>query len=324
MRVLFLALLGLALSLTACTAPAAPAHTPGPAEVAFAADEAPPTPSPTATATATVTATPTPSVTPSPAPPTPTPQPTACADTQGTLQAISVPSRRLGYALEGRVYLPPCYAASDERYPVVYLLHGLGFTDDQWERLGAPAAADALIAAGEIAPLIIVMPRDRRDARLDPALVEDLIPYIDTQFRTRAERAARAIGGLSRGGGWAVHFGLRYPALFGRIGLHSPAVFYEDEVAILEWTRQLRDRPQPAIYIDSGEDDATLRSPVWLDQVFTWFKLDHVFVLQPGGHSEKYWSQHVHDYLRFYAADWRSLPPPDDGPASNRFAPVIH
>ncbi|MBL8058098.1 MAG: esterase family protein, partial [Anaerolineales bacterium] len=200
--------------------------------------------------------------------------------------------------------------------PVLYLLHGLGFTEDQWQRLGVTAAADELIQAGAIAPLIIVMPRDRRDERLDPALVKDLIPYIDAHYATLAARPARALGGLSRGGGWAAHFGLRYPEVFGRVGLHSPAVFYGDEGNLLEWARQLKAKPKPTVYIDSGENDATIRSPVWLDQVFTWFKVEHTFIIQPGGHTEQYWSKHVRDYLIFYAADWRSLRLDEGGPAA--------
>ncbi|MBF8283956.1 MAG: hypothetical protein HW378_2871 [Anaerolineales bacterium] len=189
--------------------------------------------------------------------------------------------------------------------PDGYLIHGLNFTDDQWERLGAPAAADALAASGEIAPLIIVMPRDRRDARLDHAFVNDLVPYIDANYRTLADRKFRAIGGLSRGAGWAIHIGLEFPSIFSRIGAHSPAVFNGDENDIRLWTHHLPPDQVPAIYIDIGEGDSLVRSAVWLDQVFTWFKVEHTFIMQPGAHSEKYWSAHVSDYLRFYAADWR-------------------
>lgn len=232
----------------------------------------------------------------------------------GSVQFIRVPSATLGYPIDTRVYLPPCFDASRRRYPVLYLLHGLGFTQSQWQRLGVPAAADQLIAAGRIAPLIIVMPRDRRDDRLDPALVDDLIPYIDGAYPTIATRAARAVGGLSRGGGWAIHFGLHYPELFSRLGLHSPAVFYGDDGTLLGWARQLKLKPKPTVYIDSGENDATLRSPVWIDQVLTWFNVEHTFIIQAGSHTEAYWAAHVRDYLLFYAAGWRSLPPEPAGP----------
>ena len=216
--------------------------------------------------------------------------------------------------MDARLYLPPCYATSGERYPVLYLIHGLNFAEDQWQRLGASEAADRLIAAGEIAPLLIVMPRDRRDSRWDPAFVKDLVPFIDRNYRTLGDREHRAIGGLSRGGGWAVHLGLRYPDQFGRIGAHSPAVFFGDENSILEWTHHLPPNQVPAIYVDIGQDDRQLNSARWLDQVFTWFKVEHTYLVQPGGHSERYWTAHMGDYLRFYAADWRESSGPTRTP----------
>lgn len=305
------------LLLAACAAPAATPRPP--AGLASAATQPAPSATParlsTATAapatlapSATTSATPTRSPTPAP---NRTASPTPCAARGGVVRRIQVPSPTLRYDIDARLYLPPCYAASDERYPVLYLIHGLNFTEDQWLRLGAAETADALIAAGQIAPLIIVMPRDRRDSRLDPAFVDDLVPFIDAQYRTRNERAYRAIGGLSRGAGWAAHLGLRYPGLFGRIGLHSPAVFYGDETSLLQWTRTVAESgPVPAISMDIGDGDGQPQSARWLHQVFTWFDLEHAYLVQPGGHTERYWSAHVADYLRFYAAGWRSTRPP--------------
>lgn len=236
----------------------------------------------------------------------------SCAATTGTVESVRIPSPATG-PIRARLYLPSCYAERPaERYPVLYLLHGKGFTEDQWERLGAATGADELIAAGEIAPLIVVMPRDAGES-FDPALVDAILPYVDAHYRTLDDRATRAIGGLSRGGGWAVHFGLKYPERFGRIGLHSPAVFYEDERNILEWGRQLRDRPKPAVYLDVGDGDGNQRSPAWLDQVFTWFDFGHTYIVRPGAHTERYWAAHVSEYLRFYAAGWRSLKRSESG-----------
>ncbi len=261
----------------------------------------------------TITVTPGPSPTPSLTPypsltprPTRTPTPTPCAGQHGTVMTISVPSAVLNYSIDAQLYLPPCYATSGEDYPVLYLIHGLNFTNEQWVELGAPQTADALSAAGEIAPLIIVMPSDRKDARFDPAFVTDLVPYIDATYRTKTDYHFRAIGGLSRGAGWAVHLGLRYPQVFGRIGAHSPAVFYGDENNLLAYTRLIyKTGPVPALYIDIGDGDGQRQSAFWLHQVFTSFDFDHTYLVQPGGHSEKYWSAHLADYLRFYAAIWR-------------------
>lgn len=268
---------------------------------------------------ATATVTPGPALTPSATPttgtsvapsltprPTRTVTPTPCAQARGTVSLIHVPSDVLNYPIDAQLYLPPCYATSGEAYPVLYLIHGLNFTNTQWVELGMPAEADALSAAGEIAPLIIVMPSDRKDARLDPAFVTDLVPYIDATYRTKADPRFRGIGGLSRGGGWAVHLGLRYPQIFGRIGAHSPAVFFGDENNLLAYTRAIaKTGPVPALYVDIGQDDGQRQSAAWLDQVFTWFDFGHTYLVQPGGHTEQYWTAHLDDYLRFYAALWR-------------------
>ncbi len=297
---------GTLIVLPACSA-AAPAAPP-PGLVVHAAAEAGPTvspPPPPAISIPAASATPPPLPTATPAR---APAATRCAETRGVTETLKIDSPTLNYPIDGRIYLPPCYAADDRRYPVLYLMHGLDFTDDQWERLGMVAAADALTAAGEVAPLIIVMPRDRRDDRLDRAFVNDLVPHIDQAYRTLAGREFRAIGGLSRGGGWAARIGLQFPQTFGRIGLHSAAVFYGDENRIVRWTQHLPRLRAPALYVDVGEGDSLVRSSAWLDQIFTWFKLEHTFVLRPGAHHEKYWAAHVEEYLRFYAADWRSQP----------------
>lgn len=248
---------------------------------------------------------------------TPTPTATACAETKGQVVTATIPSETLNYAINSRIYLPPCYdQVADIRYPVLYMIHGLNFKEDQWERLGIAAAADDLIAEGEIAPLIIVLPRDRKDDRLADAFLADLIPHIDATYLTLADRTHRAIGGLSRGGGWSVHIGLQHPDLFSRVGAHSPAIFFGDENDIVQWTWRTADDLKPAVYIDIGETDANPQSAAWLDQVLTYADMDHTYIVQAGGHSEKYWAAHVADYLRFYAAGWRGtlIPTPTPDP----------
>lgn len=275
------------------------------AETLIASPASPATEPASATVEPTLTAT----VSPSPAP-TLTPTATPCAETQGQFSSLSVPSPILGYPIDARIYLPPCYGSTSQVYPVLYLIHGLNFTQDQWERLGVGPAAEALVAAGDIAPMIIVMPRDRKDVRLDPAFVVDLVPYIDANYRTRPERAYRAIGGMSRGAGWAVHLGLRYPETFGLVGAHSPAVFFGDENNLLAYARaDAKNGIAPKLFIDVGDNDAQgQRSAYWLSQVATWFGFSHTYLVRPGTHSEKYWAEHLSEYLFFYAHDWLGEP----------------
>src|ERR1041384_2161291 len=191
-----------AVSLTACSLRPTPrVNQPGIAHAALEATPTPPPLTPVLYPTFPPTWTPevkSPSAT---LKPTLTPTATPCAETEGSVSQISIASDVFNYAIDTRLYLPPCYETSHAYYPVLYLIHGLNFTEDQWERLGATTAADDLITSGKIAPLIIVMPRDRLDDRLDPALVNDLVPYMDANYRTLTDRKYRAIGGLSRGAG---------------------------------------------------------------------------------------------------------------------------
>jgi enterochelin esterase-like enzyme len=258
----------------------------------------------------------------SPAPPPPA-TPTACLQTQGQFTSVNVASSVLTYSIATRIYLPPCYASSAKAYPVVYLIHGLNYDENQWERLGIGTAADRLIASGDIAPLIIVLPRDRGDLLLDPAFVADLVPYVDANYRTLASAGYRAIGGMSRGGGWSIHLGLRYTNVFGRVGAHSPAIFFGDETNVLKYIRAAaKNGTAPALYLDIGSGDSQNKSAVWLDQMFTAFRMPHAYVMPPGGHDEPYWAAHLDDYLRFYAAIWRPAPAPSATPipsATRRF-----
>ena len=131
------------------------------------------------------------------------------------------------------VYLPACYEADPaRRFPVLYLLHGAGNTEQQWPDVGIAAAADAVIGSGDIGPMIIVLPNG--GPGLPHTLVEQvsdqLNPWADTTYRTIAQRSGRAIGGISRGGAIALLAAAAHPELFQAVGGHSPAV-YEANVA---------------------------------------------------------------------------------------------
>ena len=189
------------------------------------------------------------------------------------------------------------------------MLHGLTYTDDQWVRLGIGDAADALIAAGQIPPLIIVMPLDDDwhqpfESHFGEALVNDLLPWIDANYATRRDRNGRAIGGLSRGASWAIHVGLKNWRLFGSIGAHSLALFWSDSEQV---NRMLDDIPwdaYPRIYMDIGMKDEDLASAQEFEGVLMARHFPHEWHLFPGFHDEAYWRSHVEDYLRWYSAQW--------------------
>lgn len=263
-----------------------------------------PSPTPTQTPLPTASATPTVSITPM----------RACLSRGGTLEAHSLRDNRLKLPMEVNVYLPPCYIEdAPVRYPVLYLLHGQNFAEDQWVRLGAPATADRLIAAGEIPPFLMVMPRDRlwedpQKSPFDEVFLEALLPWVDESFRTLAVREDRAVGGLSRGGAWAVHFGLSRPDLFGALGGHSAPVFWEDTYRVRGWLNALTPEDTPRIYLDIGEKDYLMNSNRWLVGVLEKKNVPYSWVLFPGYHEEAYWQTHLESYLRWYAEGWQTPP----------------
>jgi enterochelin esterase-like enzyme len=245
---------------------------------------------------------------------TPPPQLTkeVCMAAGGNVEILEIPSEFLDSGMQFRVYTPPCYEENvDGQYPVLYLVHGQTFNDDQWDRLEADETVTGLIAAGEVAPFIIVMPYDRASAqpavdKFGQAFIEELVPWIDAEYRTFPERKFRAIGGLSRGASWAIHFGLTHPELFGAVGGHSPPVFQEDASRVRGWLDEIEMELMPRFWLDIGERDqrAILDSAIWFEGLLNERDIPHEWYLFAGDHSEEYWSSHVELYLRWYAAEW--------------------
>lgn len=154
--------------------------------------------------------------------------------------ASAVMKTRVGY----NIYLPPGYADSTDRYPVIYWLHGRGCSESN-DQFPAPTV-DAAIRAGTIPPLIFVYASgggmsfysDSFDGQwmAETTLIKELIPHIDAQFRTIAERGGRAIQGMSMGGFGAMKLACKYPNLFGSVvafagGYRSAEGIQADEVS---------------------------------------------------------------------------------------------
>jgi enterochelin esterase-like enzyme len=243
---------------------------------------------------------------------TATPTLTACIRSGGRVEVYEFTTVLLPNPLVYRIYLPPCYDEEPERvYPVLYLIHGQTYSDTQWDRLGAPEAADKLIAAGEVTPFIIVMPRDRvwlepTEDNFGKAVEQALIPWVDELYRTIPDRDHRAIGGLSRGGAWAIHVGLSRWDLFSAVGMNSGFVFYSDVQPLYLWLYNIPAEMMPRIYMDVGDEDRPeiAKSATWLEDLLTQLDIPHEWHMFVGEHEEDYWQVHVEDYLRWYTLDW--------------------
>ena len=150
----------------------------------------------------------------------------------GTVLPESLDSPVLKRKLEYNVYLPEGYDSGKFRYPVLYLMHGVGQNRDEWVKNGQiDRLADLLIAAGQIPPCVIIMPTAtdtwwvNGPERMQDAFFDDLVPYVDGHYRTIADRQARVIAGESMGGFGALRLLLLHPHLFAAAALLSPAIY---------------------------------------------------------------------------------------------------
>lgn len=157
----------------------------------------------------------------------------------GELTMVEYDSKTVGTRRKMLVYTPPGYSA-DRKYPVLYLLHGIGGDETEWQRLCHPEnILDNLLADGEIEPMIVVMPNGRAQvndraegnvfasapafANFENDLLEDVIPAIESKYSVYANRENRALAGLSMGGGQSLNFGLGHLDVFAWIGGFSSA-----------------------------------------------------------------------------------------------------
>jgi enterochelin esterase-like enzyme len=266
---------------------------------------------PSQTVQASETPQPTPSATLTPFPaPTLTPTPAGCSEIRGQVQRFELPSAEIGKELGVRIYTPPCYnPAAEPGYPVLYLLHGQSFNDDQWERLGVPDTADRLIAAGEVKPFLVVMPQevyylqDVPQSAFGRALVNEVLPWVQANYAVCRETAYRAIGGLSRGASWAARVGFESWPLFGAIGLHSLPSASLGSIRYT-WLPKIPQEQRPRLWLDIGVKDPYYPYALEFENFLNEVRLPHQWHLNPGGHDETYWSAHVEEYLRWYAAGW--------------------
>jgi len=241
------------------------------------------------------------------APLTPTPD---CLAAGGTVHEFTFFSNILMADFNYKVYLPPCYESDLEReYPVLYLLHGLSYDDEQWIRLGLREQMDTLIQGDQISPFIVVLPTESRFdppelSRYSDVLVSELLAQVEKDFRTFNEKGYRRIGGLSRGAAWAVRIGFEHYDLFSKIGAHSLPLFKADVSHVQTWLTQIPKDALPVIFIDIGRDDPEWQTAQTFANQLDQNGVPHEWYLFNMGHSEAYWSDHLTEYLLWYGKDW--------------------
>ena len=156
----------------------------------------------------------------------------------GTLETVEYKSNTVGTVRKATVYLPPKFDAA-KKYPVLYLLHGIGGDEREWLQGVPNVILDNLIADGKAVDMIIVMPNGRAQendraegnvyagfqafANFEFDLIDDLIPFIEGKYNVYGDKMHRAVAGLSMGGGQSLNFGLAHMDVFAYVGGFSSA-----------------------------------------------------------------------------------------------------
>jgi len=216
------------------------------------------------------------------------------------------------------VYTPAGYAQNAQtRYPVLYLFHGANADENAWIQLGhANLILDNLLAAGNAKPFIVVMPfgygilpgapgQDPAagfapsDLLFSRDLLEDVIPFIDAQYRVLKDRDHRAIAGLSMGGGQSLKIGLNHLELFSYVGGFSAAltgVALPETFGSFMTDAQASNRKLHVLWFGVGSDDPFLG----VNQAFANFletgKIQYVFRKSDGAHTWMVWRRYLNEF----------------------------
>ncbi len=233
----------------------------------------------------------------------------------GVLSEIEYWSDSIGAKRRAHVYTPPGYMAGSDDYPVLYLVHGAGDSDDSWGTVGrANYIADNLLAAGEAEPMIIVMPFGHtpqsfgenmlNNDTFGNDLIEDLIPHVDANFRTREGAENRAMAGLSMGGAHTIRNGLPRSDLFDYIGIFSMGLgIGGDQDQVTQYTAAndagLRRSAEELdlVYYAMGEDDFLYGTVAPTRAMLDEYGIEHVYNETAGGHTWINWRRYLHDFL---------------------------
>jgi enterochelin esterase-like enzyme len=271
------------------------------------------------------------------------------------MESLSMYSKILGQEIKYSISLPKDYFKGSRSYPVVYLLHGLGDDETSWLEYGTiTRLSDKYVKEKEIVPMIFVMPQGFRTYyvndyagtfRYQDMFVKEFIPYIDSCYRTIADKQHRAAMGYSMGGFGALILPLKNPDIFAVSVPLSISIRTDDQYMnenAREWDEQwgrlfggvgttgkdritdyymqnnpfyifagkdLSELSELKIYIDNGDDENTLcRSNEELHILLSNIGFPHEFRVRDGGHTFQYWRSAIPNAFRFISDAFESKP----------------
>ena len=227
-------------------------------------------------------------------------------DKPGRMESFSFYSELQKYDYVYNVYLPPCYDKNPNRkYPVLYLIPGRGGGPNDWFNAGASNVFNEAILSEKVLPFIAISTKNFSEDPYGDILYKELMPIIESDFRTLNEQKYRAIAGGSLGAVSSYRMVFQYPDTFASAGMFGGGLIHGEEQIFEEWISMLTPENQPRVFLNSGEDDPFMldRAHVmvtYLDKV----GIENELVSGPGDHTYGYWLKAFPRYLIWMARDW--------------------
>lgn len=245
----------------------------------------------------------------------------------GSLSKVWYHSEKLNADRRITVYTPAGYETNGQRYPVLYLLHGMGGDEDSWSTLGRAAQIlDNLIAQGKAKPMIVVMTNGNSDLQAawgesptgyvtptielpkttDGSFEEafpEVVTFVDKAYRTIAKKESRAIAGLSMGGFHSMQISKEYPTLFNYIGLFSASARFKgrrDSHIYENCEAKIKTQfaQKPALYwIAIGKDDFLYEENQKFRSFLDANGFQYTYVESEGGHIWRNWRNYLCQFL---------------------------
>lgn len=229
----------------------------------------------------------------------------------GTIETVEYDSRTVGTRRKTMVYTPPGYS-TEQKYPVLYLLHGIGGDETEWYRHGQPhVILDNLYAAGKLEPMIVVLPNgramenDRAEGDIfapdkvkafetfESDLLNDLIPFIESHYSVLTDREHRALAGLSMGGGQSLNFGMTNTDRFAWVGGFSSAPNTKPGEVLVPDPEAFKDRLN-LLWISCGVDDHLIHISEKMHAYLKEHNIPHEYYEEAGGHDFNVWKNDLY------------------------------
>lgn len=226
----------------------------------------------------------------------------------GEIKMIEYFSKSIDMKRKMVIYTPPKYSPK-KKYPVLYLMHGIGDEEDHWTKYGLiENILDNLYADGKVEPMIVVMPNGRAAKGITaltpwdkqiPAfeafekdLLNDVIPYIESNYSVKSNRKNRAIAGLSMGGGQSYNFGIKNLDKFAWIGAFSPAPSKPIKEIIPDPIKA--NKRLELFWLSCGDQDFLFTLNQNFHRELVKMKVNHLWHLDSGGHTWPVWKNDLY------------------------------